>query len=476
MSGYYDVIVVGAGPAGLAAAATLAEMGLQVMTLDEQHRVGGQIYRAIETASPDTLKEMGEDYRQGSELAGRFRRSGAGYLGGAMAWQVEPDGSVCYSHKGQSHQIRASYLVIATGAMERPVPFPGWNLPGVMGAGAANNLAKEAGLTPEGPVVLAGSGPLLLLEADLLLAKGVQLAAVLETTPKFPALPAFRYLPAALRRSDFLLKGMSMVGRLRKSATPYFQGVAKITAVGSEKLEAVEAETNGRKLHYPAELLLCHFGVIPNTHIFRLIGCHMAWEPEQHYWYPTCDQWGQTNFERIFTAGDGAGVRGAVAAALRGERTALEIARRIGIIPEYERDALAGPIWQKLRHDEFPRPFIDAVFAPTITGSMFEDDTVLCRCENISVGDVRRAVREGVREVNEVKIVTRCGMGPCQGRMCGPALAEVMGAEMSLRPDKVGLLTVRPPLKPISLAEVAEMDLLSAAAGPADLFKNQGKK
>ncbi|MDP4979876.1 MAG: FAD-dependent oxidoreductase, partial [Desulfobacterales bacterium] len=181
MSHHHDVIVIGAGPAGLSAGACLAEMGLDVLTLDEQNRIGGQIYRNIEAAPQERLKILGEDYAKGIEVAKRFRKSGAAYENGASVWQVEPDGKICYSRLGASRQVRANYVIVATGAMERPVPIPGWTLPGVMGAGAANNLAKEAGLLPSGRVVLAGSGPLLLLEASLLVEKGVHIAAILET-------------------------------------------------------------------------------------------------------------------------------------------------------------------------------------------------------------------------------------------------------------------------------------------------------
>ena len=214
---HHDVIVIGAGPAGLAASACLAEMGLNVLALDEQNRLGGQIYRNME-ATPQHRREMlGEDYTQGLPLAKRFRQSGAAYENGATVWQVEPDGTVCYSRQGQSAQIMANYIIVATGAMERPMPIPGWTLPGVMGAGAANNLFKEAGLNPTGRLVLAGSGPLLLLEASLLAKKGVAVGALLETTPAIPPAPAIPRAPKALMRTDFLWKGVSMLREIRKA-------------------------------------------------------------------------------------------------------------------------------------------------------------------------------------------------------------------------------------------------------------------
>lgn len=475
MSRYYDVIIVGAGPAGLAAGRCLAEMGIKVLTLDEQHRVGGQIYRRVETASDGTLQVLGEEYRRGLDLAGRFHKSGAEYEGGATVWNVEEDGRIAYSRNGKSEEVQAGYVIIATGAMERPFPLPGWILPGVMGAGAANNLAKEAGLVPTGKVVLAGSGPLLLLEASVLVKKGVNITAILETTAKVPSAKTLPHLVPALRRTDFLLKGLKMLREIKKAGVPHYQGVSDIGALGKEKVEAVEALVSGQKQTFPADLLLLHFGVIPNVHIFRLIGCTMQWNEEQRYWFPACDSWGRTNFEKIFAAGDGAGVSGAVAAEYRGELTALEVARCLGIIPVYERDALAAPLLAGIKHDGLPRPFIDAMYAPKMNGKYFKDETVLCRCENIRVSDVRKAVAEGVQEVNEMKIVTRCGMGPCQGRMCGPALAEIIAAEFGTSPALVGQLKVRTPLKPVPIREIAEMELDDAVQGQADIFKNMKK-
>lgn len=459
MSRHVDVIIIGAGPAGMSAGACLSEMGVSVVILDEQVHPGGQIYRNIESASSAQLDLFGEHYRHGLSVVEPFRKSRVVCESGACVWQVESDGRVCYSREGQSRRIRANYIIVATGAMERPMPIPGWQLPGVMGAGAVNNLAKEAGLCPSGAVVLAGSGPLLLLEATLLIKKGVKITAILETTPSLPPANAAPHVPGALRRTDFLLEGVSMLREIRAAGVPHYKGVTGLRAKGDEHFESVEAKCGNKILSFSADLLMVHFGVIPNTHIFRQIGCRTVWNKSQRYWYPACDAWGRTNHERIFAAGDGAGVTGGVAAQYKGELAALEVARCLGIIPLEQRDELAVPLHAALKQDGYPRPFVDAVFAPRPRQYTFDDSTVICRCENVTVGAVRKAVREGARELNELKIMTRTGMGPCQGRMCGPALAEVMAAEVDRSPEKSGLLNVRPPLRLLPLAEVASMDL-----------------
>ncbi len=330
MSLHYDVIVIGAGPAGLSAAALLGDLGLQVLVLDEQEKVGGQIYRNIQGADDGQLEFFGADYREGLQLAENFTKALVTYENHAQVWQVEPEGWVSYSRNGESKRVRANYIIAATGAMERPMPIPGWTLPGVMGAGAVNNLAKEAGLTPTGRVVLAGSGPLLLLEASLLVKKGVEIAAILETGPMVPPagdLPRIApRLPKALLRWDFLFKGVGMLMDIKKSRAPHYKGVTRIQAAGSGQLAQVTAMAGDKELVFPADMLLLHFGVVPNTHIYRQMGCKMVWEKEQRYWYPACDKWGRTNFERVFAAGDGTRVQGGLAARYGGQLAALEIA------------------------------------------------------------------------------------------------------------------------------------------------------
>jgi len=469
---YHDVVVIGAGPAGLSCGATLAEMGLDTLILDEQIHPGGQIYRNVESTSASQLQFFGEDYAQGRAIVERFRKSNAKYKGGATVWQTEGDGTVCFSCKGESEQIRANYVVMATGAMERPVPLKGWTLPGVLGAGAANNLAKEAGLSPDGRVVLCGSGPLLLLEASLLIKKGVQIEAILDTTPFLPSLPALKHLPRALLRTDFLLKGLKILWEIKKSKVRYLRGVSNLKMLGTDKVEKVECIHKGETITIPTDVALLHFGVVPNTHMMRQVGCEMHWNPELRYWHPVCDKWGRTNHDRVFVAGDGSYVSGAVAAGLKGELAGLEIARSLGILSTKSRDELAQPICAAITKDKHPRPFIDAMYAPRAGQHVFEDDTVVCRCENVTVGEIREVIRQGAHDPNEIKIITRSGMGPCQGRMCGSAINEILASELEASPAEVGYLTIRPPLKGVPLGEIAAMKF-SEASGPADLFKNQ---
>jgi len=459
MKKHVDAIVIGAGPAGLSCAASLVNFGLEVMLLDEQPNPGGQIYKNIENISEKCSNILGEDYTHGAGLVRRFRKKDIAYIPSAAVWQVNTDGYVYYSTGGTSHEVLAKYVVVSTGAMERPVPFPGWTLPGVMGAGGANNLIKDAGLVPDGRVVLAGSGPLLLLEAVHLIEMGVDIRGILETTPGMPSLSSLYHLPFALRRMDLLKKGISMLLKIKKAGIAHYKGVKRLEARGENKVESVHALGKNTALDIKADLLLIHFGVIPNTAVFRQLGCRHKWDEVQRYWYPECDKWGRTSHDNVFAAGDGKSVHGAVSAALKGEMTALAIAAEMKMLHEKERDLKAGHIEEQLTRELAPRPFIDAMYAPVPGLYDIPADTIVCRCEGITMGQICTAIDEGCVDPNEIKALLRPGMGPCQGKMCGTSISEIISLKSDLNIKTVGSLNIRPPLKNIPLNEIADIEL-----------------
>ena len=461
MTAVYDLIIIGAGPAGQAAAVTADACGLKTLVLDEQHQPGGQIFRHIETAGRATLDLLGPDYRQGRPLANAFRQSGAQYQPGATVWNVDRDLRVTYSQGDHSRQVAARALLLASGAMERPVPIPGWELCGVMGAGAADILIKTGDLIPEGGVVLCGQGPLLLLVAGHLLERGANIKALVETTPLRHYTEALSALPTALKAPRYLARGVSMRLKLLRSRVPVFGPATHIEALGCEHVEAVQFKYRGRTWQIPADLMLLHNGVVPNTTLTRHLDCPHEWQARQRYWYARTDDWGQTAMAGVWVAGDTAEVQGAGIAAIRGRLAALGAAHQLGSVSTQERNLRAQPLWIELKREQAIRPFLDRLFQPAPDLILpAKEDTLVCRCEEITAGDVRRAVHQGCIEPNMVKALTRCGMGPCQGRMCGLTLAEIIAQERAVPVAEVGAYRVRSPLKPIFLDELAEMELL----------------
>lgn len=455
----YDAIVIGAGPAGLACGAELADRGLSVAVLDEQASPGGQIYRNITKASARQHSILGVDYTAGLDVVQAFQKASLDYLPQARVWQAEPTGDVFLSHKGCSEKLSADYLVLSTGAMERPVPFPGWTLPGVMTCGGMSNLFKDSSLSPKEPVVLAGSGPLLWLVAEHLFALNAPVTAILDTTPLTQILPALKHLPKALKRFDYMMRGVKMIADVHltaiKAKVPIHRNVKNLRAEGEDRLQRVKATCGDKELVFEATTLLVNEGIIPNTSLLRQIGCKHTWDPVQRYWYPEVAEDGRTNLPAVFVAGDGNFVHGAKSAELKGRLTALTIALEMHRLSTTEYEEQAAPVRKELEKELLPRPFIDALYAPRENLYTMSDNTIICRCEGVTAGRIRDLVEEGYTDHNEIKAIIRCGMGPCQGRMCGPAVLELIVKTAGIQPEKARQHRLRPPIKPVSLQELA---------------------
>lgn len=464
MSRRVDLLIVGAGPAGLSAAVTARRYGLDVLVVDEQPAPGGQIWRNIEAvAGTPRAAIFGKAYGEGAAAVGRFRASGARYEPGTRVWQVEPGTRAFMTLDGVASTVEAGCLLLATGAQERPAPFPGWTLPGVMTVGAAQIVLKTSGQIPSDPVWIAGSGPLPLLYAVQLLKAGGRIAGFLDTAPPGRTASALPELSAAALAAPFdLLKGMGWLATLRRRV-PYVRHVAEIEATGDGALEHLRyATADGRTATVEAKLLLVHEGVVPTIHPTLALGCRHIWNAAQDCFMPELDSWGETSEPGIFVAGDGAGIGGAVAACLRGEIAALRIAARAGGLAAAAADAAARPVRARLDKALAVRPFLDRLYRPRPGVFVPADHTVACRCEEVSVASIRAQAATGRPGPNQIKAFTRAGMGPCQGRQCNYTIAHVLAAaEGRVVPD-VGLYRVRPPLKPLTLSELAGLDTADA--------------
>jgi NADPH-dependent 2,4-dienoyl-CoA reductase/sulfur reductase-like enzyme len=468
----YDIAVIGAGPAGMAAAATAAETGASVLVIDEGASPGGQIFRAVTTAPPQIAAVLGADYTSGKVQAERFLASGIDYAGSATVWSLAPDEratmatsglfEICLSQHGVSRAVVARHVILATGAQERPFPIPGWTLPGVMSAGAAQIALKTSGLVPSGRVVLAGTGPLLYLLASQLLAAKVKPVALLDTTPALNWLRAARFLPDFLR-SPYLGKGLKLLRSVRRGMR-VVRGVNHVRADGNGRLGLVTF-SRGRRLAetIEADLLLLHQGVVPATNLAMSAGVKHHWSAEQCAWLPDCDGWGNSSVPGLSMTGDGAGIAGSEAATARGQLAALGALHLLGLLDETARGRQAAPARAALERARQGRRFLDALYRPAGHFRAPKDDaTIICRCEEVTAGQVRAAVALGAQGPNQLKSFTRAGMGSCQGRMCGLTVTEIMASERRVSPSRIGSLTIRTPVKPVTLAELAGM---SSSAG-----------
>lgn len=450
-----DVVIVGAGPAGMAAACVAAERGLTVTVLDEQDAPGGQIYRAVTKANARRLSVLGPDYAAGGELARAFAACGAKHERGAAVWQVSAARVVDYVQGGVVKSVQAGSVILCSGAMERPFPVPGWTLPGVLTAGAAQILLKTAEVVPGEPVVLAGCGPLLYLLAWQYLRAGVPIRAIVDTTEGADYRRAMAHLPGAVKGWRQLAKGLKLMSAIRRAGVPLHQGASDLALEGGEAVEAIRFTARGRASRIPARVVLLHQGVVPNTQISWSLRAQHRWDDAQLCWVPVTDEWGELDVAGIYVAGDGRGIGGAQAAEQQGRLAALEVAHRAGRIDRAARDSLAAPVQRALRETLHIRPFLDALYRPKDANRIPADDVTVCRCEEVTAGELRGFVRLGCLGPNQAKSFGRCGMGPCQGRLCGLTVTEVIASERGVSPAEVGYYRVRPPIKPVTLAELA---------------------
>ncbi|PIB42909.1 (2Fe-2S)-binding protein [Pseudomonas sp. 2822-15] len=436
------IVIVGAGPAGISAARTLLDHGIKPCLVDESLRGGGQIYRrqpANFQRSPRQLYgfEAGKAtavHRTLDELAPLID-----YRPETLAWNAE-DGRLDMLNKGHAESVEYARIIVATGATDRILPVPGWTLPGVYSLGAAQIALKYQGCAIGERVALCGSGPLLYLVAYQYAKAGAKVVAVLDSAP---LRAQCRALPALLGQPATLAKGIYYRAWLTAHGVPVHQGAT---------LQQIDGEQRVRGIRWGKRVLECDavafaHALRSETQLADLLGCEFAWNPLNRAWLPQRDSAGRSSVSGVYLAGDGAGIMGADAAQMAGERAALAVLEDSGVAIDPLRPALleqqlAGI--QRFRHGletAFPFPEQWAAQAP--------DALILCRCEEVSVGDVRAVVDEGHWEINRVKAHCRVGMGRCQGRMCGLAAAEVVAERSGRAIHDVGRLRGQAPIKPL---------------------------
>ncbi|MBK5923807.1 hypothetical protein CCR90_08445 [Rhodovulum sulfidophilum] len=367
-----DLAVVGAGPAGMAAAAEAAQAGLRVALLDAQPWPGGQVYRDIYRAGQEQEADLGAAPLEGGRLIAGLDRPGISLIGGAEVSAIEPGIApgyrLSYRQNEAAETLQARRVLLATGGRERPMPVPGRTLPGVLTVGAGQILLRQAGLLPRRGVLL-GTGPLLYLFAVQMMHAGVTPTALIETQTRGDLARAMCHLGAIFGGWSYMSEGWRMLRLLHRAGVPRITGAHEIVIEGEQRAEAVRFLRRGAQHRLPCDAVLLHHGVVPNPHPARALGLAHRWMPRQHCFTPVCDDWGEAaategGVEGVFVAGDGAGIVGPRAAELQGRISALRIAETLGRIDLGTRDALAAPLRRQLRRELAVRPFLDAAYPP----------------------------------------------------------------------------------------------------------------
>jgi NADPH-dependent 2,4-dienoyl-CoA reductase/sulfur reductase-like enzyme len=440
----------------MSCALELAEAGVPSVLLDDNAEAGGQIFRtgpgAARLPALPGKDARGDDmraamYARKDLIAYRPETQVVGLHAGPVVWAVDRD--------DRAERLTPRALVLATGAVEVSVPVPGWTLPGVYGLGGLQGLVKSSALVPGGPVVLGGCGPLLYLLAAQLATLGVEIAAVIDAA----ASPSMAEVIGMASRPALLARGIGFELALRRRGIPILRGHAIVEIVGDDApreviVSALDAAWRPREgsRRIPANVVGLGYGIRPNLELSLLAGCEHDFDQRRGGWHVRRDSDLMTTVEGVYAAGDGAAVGGVDRAVADGSAVAWSICRRL-------RHAAAGTARELAGFDRFRDAIADwsairpGIFEATVA------DTVICRCEDVRRADLEAGLIKGIDLPRGLKMATRMGMGLCQGRTCTPALQHLTARATGRPLADIPLPTVRTPVRPVSMAALAQLPL-----------------
>ena len=447
------VVIVGGGPAGVRAAERLVAHDVTPILLDEAPRIGGRIYQQPPQVpgfrrKPEALYGFEARKAEALVVASAQILERIDYRPDSTVFDISDDRLILL-REGRREEISFDRLILATGAMDRIMPLPGWTLPGVTTLGGAQIALKHQGCAIGHRVAFLGAGPLLYLAAYQYAKAGANVAAVVTTAPWLGLGTNLLGMAAQARTA---VKGAYYLAKLKAWRVPLIAAATPSRVLGTDSVLGLEVLADGRLHTIDCDAVALGYGLKSESQLAELAGAQFAFDRVQNQWLPQTDDHGRTiGREGLYLAGDGAGIQGADAAELRGHIAASALLQDLGIALHDLSDHAALKRWHRFRVAlEQAMPY------PSHLAKDLPDGTILCRCENVTAGEVRAAADQGLREINRVKAATRLGMGRCQGRVCGIAGAEVLAARLGVSVDSVGRLRAQPPIKPVPIDALAE--------------------
>lgn len=461
----FDLIVIGGGPAGIAAAATSSKHGLQVAIIDERPTLGGQIYKRVGPGfKVKSAKEVGKDYFLGEELISELDKSSVEIFFETVVLTIENSSVVIVKSGESAEKIGYKKLLISPGAYDRPVVFPGWTLPGVITAGAAQSLVKTQRVNPGSRIFFAGSGPLALAFPAQLSGYGANIVGITEAAPRPGIFKALRILLAVVGNLDLMRDAAKYQFHLISNRIPMSYGRIIVSANGKGRVESVthaRVDKNWRVIPntektVAVDALCIGYGFFPSVELFRLLDCDLSYEESRGGTTVKLDNWGATSVANIFGAGDGTGISGSYVAIARGRLAALKIAAELGKISENSLTTLAAEHQKTLvRRTKFQSAINHAYEIKEGIYELADNETVICRCESVKLASIL-PVLESTIDPSVVKAYTRCGMGLCQGRNCQRQISALLAKKQNIPISQISQATPRFPTKPISLGQIAD--------------------
>ncbi len=446
------VVVVGSGPAGTRCAETLALAGLRPIVIDENSNNGGQIYRRQPENFVRTYSQLyGSESDKAAAVHSDFDsiRDKIDYRSDTLAWAVS-ENTLFAAERGRSVEIPFDALVLCTGASERVMPTLGWNYAGNYSLGGAQIALKSQGCAIGSNIVFMGTGPLLYLVASQYIKAGANVAAVLDTSTVWDSLAA---LPKLLAMPSMLWTGLGLIKTIRAARVPIVHGVQplEITGSGDAGVNAVTyRDKRGHAHTLECDAVALGYHLRSETQLADLAGCAFSFDRRSRQWIADIDDKSR-GAANVYMAGDGARIRGADAAEVSGRLTALTLLLDLGYaVDEKEIKRLRS---LHARYERFANGVTRAFPWPIEHVRNLPNDAIVCRCEAVSVGELRDASRgKQADEINRAKAFSRVGMGRCQGRFCGIAAAEIIADATQTPLAEVGRIRSQAPVRPLPIA------------------------
>jgi thioredoxin reductase len=458
--------VVGAGPAGIMAAHEAANVGVAVTVIDDNPLPGGQYYRQspVEFEVSDPVAAH-SGHPEAAGLYARLDHPNIHVIRQMAVWGVFDEGTLALADHEQTFLLETDRVVLATGAYDRPLAFPGWTLPGVLGAGATLRMVKTQWLLPGKRMLLAGLGPLQLNLADLLLKSGVEVVCVAEAANPFSA---WRYLPGFWGHWDRLREAFDYRRTLWKHRVPLLFNHAIVSAEGPgqvkkatiARLDEEGAAIPGSEQSFEVDTICLGYGLLPSYQLPAAFGCELRFDDKLRWFVPRHDANMETSESGVFVAGDVTDMGGAQVAAAEGRVAGLAAANQLGSL---DSAALANALVNEMERAQAALRRLNRLanamqgvyaFRPGMA-HLTRDDTVICRCEEVRVREIKHSLSDGAIDPHQVKLQTRAGMGYCQGRICSALAAPIIARQTGRPLSAMKPYTTRPPIQPISLGELA---------------------
>jgi len=456
----YDVVVVGGGPAGMSAAVEAGRAGAKTAIVEERHALGGQGYKQVPSGftvrRPDRLDRL---MRAGRALIEKVHETEVEVYVDTVAWGLDGTHVAIEAHNDTPADLEAGQVIIATGAYDRALVFPGWTLPGVLTAGGANSLVRTQGVIPGDRIIMVGTGPLLLAFSAQLHRLGARVVQVIDSSPFPGPVPMTRLALSARRDAGLLVEGARYLAYLIRHRVPRLYSHAIVRVEGSDAVRSATVAELGRdglirpgtEKRIEADTVCVGYGLTPSTELTQLAGCRQIWDQSSDSFVPYRDGGMRTSQPGVLVAGDCTRIAGAEVAVVEGRLAGLTAARHVGLLDLATYRARSGSERRALRHHLRFRDALDSLY-PIGDWSyhLANDETVVCRCEDVTMADLAAARPQWAVDPSDIKAVTRAGMGFCQGRNCGLHIRRLIGSDRHDPP-----FTTRPPVKPSKIADIA---------------------